>query len=54
MPRITQESSIKGFFYIGVFKNLKHIIENNTNNNFKKMHIWWVLVEKSFQLYFAD
>ena len=29
------------------------MIENNTNNNNNKMHIWWVLVEKFFQLDFA-
>ena len=47
-------ASLQGFISIGVLKNFKHIIENNTNNKNKNLHIWWVSVEKFFQLDFAD
>ena len=55
MSRIANKA-LKRVISIGVIKDLKHIIENNTYNIGKKLHIydWWVSEEKFFQVDFAD
>ena len=57
---MAQESPKSGLFSLGSLKIQNIIEKKNTNNNFKKMHLKkvhlkkWVLVEKFFQLDFAD
>ena len=54
MLSITQENPEKGLFALWSLKIENILLQTTQIYMFFQMHIWWVLVEKFFQLDFAD